>query len=840
VREAEAALDGATVSEDETVFAGPDGSLTHPGLLQAGLRRSPRRSNLSRIPGDDVGRRSATILLKIGGPRPSAVHSLAPPAATIPAARVEPTSGTTAGSPSGSSGLRQPAAYPTRVTKHNRPISKDSTMPLEVVYGESRNRVSAQALVTQLRTVVDEGTVYLGYPVLATADERVEVDALLVSQSSGLVAFLLADALPTSDDDWREVIAEQDRLYAVLESHLSRHEGLRAGRKLAFVPATATIFAAEVAAPEDTEGFYGSMEALPTWVGGLPPIHAELERSLQAALQRVTTIKPSKRRVKAVNASSRGSVLKAVESGIANLDRWQKAAAIESPEGPQRIRGLAGSGKTVVLALKAAYLHSQHPEWMIALTFHSRALYQQIDDLVTRFTFEHTNDKPDPERLRIVHSWGSRGRAGVYSMIADALGEPHRDWSYARGKYGMDAAFEGVCREILAIAKRHRVKPIFDAVLIDEAQDLPPEFFQLIYLFTKDPKRIVWGYDELQKLSESAMPSTDELFGTGPNGESLVSLATPSDGPRRDIVLPICYRNTPWALATAHALGIGVYRQEGLLQHPDEPTLWSDVGYNVVHGQLEPGSPVTLERSSGSYPSYFPELLNVEDAVMVRSFPTREAQDEWIATEIVKNLGQDELEPDDILIVLPDSYRAKSRAPLLIRELQRRGVQAHLVGVNTSVDEVFQPDSVAIAHIYRAKGNEAPMVYAIDSQHTASNFNAVTRRNTLFTAITRSRAWVRVTGWGAQMAPIEAEARKVAKAHFRLQFRIPTAGELAQLRHLHRDRPAEVEESLRKATEGLTAFVEAYEKGDLDLLDLPPPLRTKLILSLQDRPDGDD
>ena len=54
--------------------------------------------------------------------------------------------------------------------------------------------------------------------------------------------------------------------------------------------------------------------------------------------------------------------------------------------------------------------------------------------------------------------------------------------------------------------------PIFNAVLIDEAQDLPPEFFQLVYLFTKDPKRIVWGYDELQKLSEAAMPSTDELL----------------------------------------------------------------------------------------------------------------------------------------------------------------------------------------------------------------------------------------------------------------------------------------------------------------------------------------
>ena len=116
-------------------------------------------------------------------------------------------------------------------------------MSLEVVYGESRNRTSAQALVAQLRPIIEEGTVYLGYPVLATADERVEVDALLVSQIHGLVAFLLADSLPTSDEMWAAAVAEQDRLFATLESHLSRHEGLRSGRRLAVVPATATVFA---------------------------------------------------------------------------------------------------------------------------------------------------------------------------------------------------------------------------------------------------------------------------------------------------------------------------------------------------------------------------------------------------------------------------------------------------------------------------------------------------------------------------------------------------------------------------------------------------------------------
>ncbi|MET3963094.1 superfamily I DNA and RNA helicase [Marmoricola sp. OAE513] len=705
-------------------------------------------------------------------------------------------------------------------------------MTLEIVYGESRNRPAAQALAEALKNSVESGTVYLGYPVLATADERVEVDALLVSQAHGLVAFLIADDLPSSAADREAAIAEQDRLFGVLESYLSRHEGLRERRKLAVQPNTATLFGspppAELVA-EAEDGFYGQLDDLGDWLADLEPISADLEHRVSAALQRVTTIKPAKKRTTVSKPSSRGGVLKEIEKGIANLDRWQKQAAIESPEGPQRIRGLAGSGKTVVLALKAAYWHTTHPDWTIALTFHSRALYQQIDDLVTRFTFEHGNEPPDPERLRIVHSWGSSARAGVYSMIATALGETPRDWSYARGKYGMDDAFQGICRELLTTAQTKTVTPIFDAVLIDEAQDLPPEFFQLVYLFTKDPKRIVWGYDELQRLSDEAMPSTVELFGTGPQGEQLVSLESTPGGPRRDIVLQVCYRNTPWALATAHALGIGVNRPGGLLQHPDEPQLWSDIGYEVVSGELSEGEPVQLRRAATSYPSYFNTLLQPADAVMVQTFDDEAAQDAWIADQIAININEDELEHDDILVVLPDTYRAKSRAPRLMKELTRRGIPSHLAGVNTSTDTIFRPESVALAHIFRAKGNEAPMVYAIDSQYAASEFNAVSRRNKLFTAITRSRAWVRITGYGEKMEEvIAAEAAAVRDNDYKLSFTIPTGAALAKLRHIHRDRPEGEEATVKKATAGVAAFLEAVERGEMDLYDLPPDIRTRL------------
>ena len=304
--------------------------------------------------------------------------------------------------------------------------------------------------------------------------------------------------------------------------------------------------------------------------------------------------------------------------------------------------------------------------------------------------------------------------------------------------------------------------------------------------------------------------------------------------------MPVCYRNTPWALATAHALGLGIYRADGLLQHPDEPSLWTDIGYRTVHGRLALGEEVTLERSPESAPPYFGQLLHPANSVVVVDFPDELAQDAWVADQIHKNLTEDELEHDDILIVLPDTYRAKSRAPRLMRELARREIMSHLAGVNTSRDTVFQADSVAITHIHRAKGNEAPMVYAIDSQYASLAFNEITRRNTLFTAITRSRAWVRIVGWGGGMTSIGAEAATVAVNSFQLRFAIPDPDQLARMRHIYRVRPAAEEETVRKATAGLETFLEAFRSGEIDLHDLPPAMRTQITRIQREDPVDDD
>ena len=303
---------------------------------------------------------------------------------------------------------------------------------LEVTRGSVRSQVSARLLTQSLQALDLTGSLYFGYPVLATVDEPVTVDALLVSEERGLVAFRMVETAVQTEEQVEALREDLDKLFVALENSLRRNDDLRSGRRLAFDIQIVALFPVQPNILVNLDSnVLATPESLSTALANLPGMSSDLMRRLQAALQRVASLRPKKRRQKATDSESRGSTLRKIEQEIANLDQWQKRAAIESPEGPQRIRGLAGSGKTIVLALKAAYLHAQHPDWNIAVTFQSRSLYQQFTDLIRKFSLEQNID-PDWDNLQILHSWGGGGRPGIYYEIARHVGIAPQDFGHAR------------------------------------------------------------------------------------------------------------------------------------------------------------------------------------------------------------------------------------------------------------------------------------------------------------------------------------------------------------------------------------------------------------------------
>lgn len=700
---------------------------------------------------------------------------------------------------------------------------------LDIVFGENSATVNAQSLREALRGMDITGTLYLGYPVLSTADAKVFVDALLVSRSHGLIAFDLSSHLdPHPPREQLDELAErQNQIHASLYNKLNTHRDLREGRRLGVTVNVITFHPTLEALVEEGDVLACPPEELADVMANFEGIDGELLRPLNAAIQRVSTLRPPRRRENVARQDSRGAILKKIEKEIANLDQWQNRGAIEYANGPQRVRGLAGSGKTVVLALKAAYLHARHPEWKIAVTFQSRSLYQQFRDLIRRFTFDQIEDEPDWSRLQVMHAWGSARDVGVYSTICSAYDVVPQDWRTADSKYG-SRAFEGVCRELLQVVQRDGRKNIFDAVLIDEAQDFPTSFYRLMYGVVPDPHRIMWAYDDLQNLGDYEMRSEHELFGTDSHGRPLVTLKNEADRPKEDIVLPVCYRNTPWALATAHALGFGIYRPQGLVQMFEQPSIWPRIGYEVVRGKLELGSHVTVRRSAESYPAYFTELLRPDDAIQCGVFQSAEEQYTALADAIWKNINEDELEPTDILVILPSAYTSKKTGAAVMSALANRKIPAHLAGVTTSRDEIFHPNSVAVTHIFRAKGNEAPMVYIVNAEFCQIGFELSRKRNILFTGITRSRCWIRLFGIGEQMAELKAEVDEVRNHNFELEFTYPDTEQLKKLARVHRDMTEEEMRLWEKKINTASDVVRAVLDGDLPLEALPPDVREKL------------
>lgn len=272
-------------------------------------------------------------------------------------------------------------------------------------------------------------------------------------------------------------------------------------------------------------------------------------------------IKPTR---KVESEKTKAGLIRKVESQMQSLDLSQMKIAQQIPPGPQRIRGLAGTGKTIVLAMKAAQMHLQHPEWTIVYTFNTQSLYNYIYDLINKFYQHWTGGRePNWDKLKILHGWGGAYREGLYSNICKIKGERPKTYTDAKNYFDHKRNSEllGKCCDELA---KMGLPAQFDSILIDEAQDFDKLFYQFCYKILKEPKRLIWAYDELQSLEDVTIPTAQEIFGVDADGIQLVDLeGVYSGGIEKDFVLFKSYRNPRIILMVAHIFGMGLMRKDG-------------------------------------------------------------------------------------------------------------------------------------------------------------------------------------------------------------------------------------------------------------------------------------
>lgn len=693
---------------------------------------------------------------------------------------------------------------------------------INLINGGQKNLIAANSLKSNISQIKEmyNGTAYFGFALSEIDDEKIIIDALIVTKEKGILAINFGSGNLERD------MEQSDRIFILLRSLLEKNASLRRRKELAISIQCAIYCIDNIGNNEDFVDEAGFI----SFYNGLPDFQEKYFEPLNESLDKIVSAKPKKLRNGIQKENSLGAKIKKIEKEIANMDEWQKEAAYEVPNRPQRIRGLAGSGKTVVLALKAAYLHFLDSESDIAVTFYSRSLYEQYQKLIQDFYFQYSGGNDvDFSKVHLLHAWGTSNEPGIYSQVAEKVGASVYTYNEAMVKYGREKAFEGICNDLYNQMELRNISclKMFDHILIDEAQDLPSSFFKICYLLFNDPdrRRLVFAYDELQNLNQKSMPSLTDMFGVDESGNDLVVVGNESeDEPKTDILLPMCYRNTKWALSLAHALGFGIYRNspKPLVQFFEDLDIWKKIGYEVVEGKLEYNSHIKLARSESATPSYFDKLLTADEAVIVHSgFKDRDEEYKWIAKQIKKNIDEDELDPDDILVIFPNPLTAKKYYAQFTRILQMAGISSIMPSVNVDRDTFSQNGCITCTHIYRAKGNEKPMVYLAAADYGSRSSEIVQARNVLFTAITRSRAWIRISGVGHGMDLIEQEIMRCKNNGFTLEFDIPSEKEIRELNLLNRGNINKRVKQIKTGEKATDELIQLLKRGEIDSSDIP-------------------
>ncbi|MCA1426387.1 MULTISPECIES: ATP-binding domain-containing protein [unclassified Bradyrhizobium] len=669
-------------------------------------------------------------------------------------------------------------------------------MALDIVVTTSRwkNDPTSRSLVGfldehQADLGLSDGVVYYDFPAYADYEASVfRPDILLLSPSHGFVAIRAFEPgiFQRSRENIREMDVALDDFVSNLHSRLIRSRELRKGRTGSIVDIHPVIFLSPGTSPgefnDDVEStICGSLEALASFLRDNrgetlgPSAMAEVRSVVEGAK---ALSRPTRRSVEDPGRQPLAAALARLESEITNFDEKQRHIALVDVGGPARIRGLAGSGKTVILAMKAAHIHLVDPEAVILITFYTRSLRATIKTLVTRFYRLYSDSDPDWKHVHIRHGWGGSTIPGVYSDACARSGRTPLRLPEAQRRAGRgETAFGAACADLINSGV---VKPFYDHVLIDEGQDFPDSFYRLAFQLAKgdrDKKSVVWAYDELQDIMNVKIRQPIELFGRGPDGVPLVDLdrtaAQLPPGATNDAVLSKAYRNQRDVLVAAHALGFGVYGN--IVQMLESAEHWEDVGYQVVTGPLKTGHPVVIVRPDRNSPLSVAELQGFPtiDASVATDF---EREIEWAVSQI-RSFISGGLQPEELLVIALDDRNARN----YLRRIAEKLSDASISSNNVIADPYNEPPftiagKVTLSTVYRAKGNEAAAVVAVGIDAVDTKLRD--GRNKIFTAFTRSKAWLRVSGIAPGAAPIIAELRTAVANSPRITFTMPNLKEI--------------------------------------------------------------
>jgi superfamily I DNA and RNA helicase len=370
------------------------------------------------------------------------------------------------------------------------------------------------------------------------------------------------------------------------------------------------------------------------------------------------------------------------------------------------IQGLSGTGKTELLLQKLKDLYIKDEKSRILFTCWNKVLSDSLKDRIPNF-FNFMKVEQQIEwnsRLFCFHAWGSSADmySGAYRYICGFYNIPFN-------KYSRLTSFDTFCTVALESIQNNKNSDAdkfdyaFDYSFIDESQDFPQSFFDLVKAVTSSTVYIAG--DIFQDIF-----SRDNQMISEP-----------------DFLLSKCYRTDPRTLMFAHALGMGLFEENKLRWLDDSQ--WKACGYQFENKE----GIYTLRRE----PLRRFEELDINGFESVKLlFGDYLTQDKIIDIVLnqIHNIQQQNktVKPNDIAIIFIDSDNyVYSIADNMVAHIEDR----YGWPVNRAYEtKQVLSNMILLSNSNNAKGLEFPFVICI----TSNVFDSYKYRNTLYTMLTRS------------------------------------------------------------------------------------------------------
>ena len=163
----------------------------------------------------------------------------------------------------------------------------------------------------------------------------------------------------------------------------------------------------------------------------------------------------------------------------------------ESKSTHEKIKGVAGSGKTVVLAKRAVNAHKRHGERVLIMTY-NLTLRSYIHDKISD--------------VREEFSWGQFYITNYHQLISQTMNQLNIEFDVSKNTHKetisqiLDQKYYS---NINLFSSRETEIPRYKTILIDEIQDYKPEWIKIIreHFLEEDGEMVLFG-DEKQNIYE--------------------------------------------------------------------------------------------------------------------------------------------------------------------------------------------------------------------------------------------------------------------------------------------------------------------------------------------------